>query len=86
MIVFGSEYRTPPGRTEPGASATYLLEHGSIAIAVAAAGVRIDPEATISTIRVLQADDDDDARGRPPIRSPPSSARRSSPTRARPTW
>lgn len=61
MIVFGSEYRTPPGRTEPGASATYLLEHGSTAIAVAAAGVRIDPEATISTIRVLQADDDDDA-------------------------
>ena len=61
MIVFGSEYRTPPGRTEPGASATYLLEHGSIAIAIAAAGVRIDPHATISTIRVFQADDGDDA-------------------------
>jgi nucleotide-binding universal stress UspA family protein len=62
LIVFGSEYRTPPGRTEPGASATYLLEHGSIAIAIAAAGVRIDPQAAISTIRVLQADDDDAAQ------------------------
>jgi len=62
MIVFGSEYRTPPGRTEPGASATYLLEHGSVAVAVAAAGVRIDPQATIASIRVLQADGDDAAQ------------------------
>jgi len=62
LIVFGSEYRTPPGRTEPGASATYLLEHGSIAIAVAAAGVRINPDAAIATIRVLGTEDDDAAQ------------------------
>jgi nucleotide-binding universal stress UspA family protein len=62
LIVFGSEYRTPPGRTEPGASASYLLENGSVAIAIAAAGVRIDPEAKIATIRVLEADGDDAAQ------------------------
>ncbi len=40
MIVFGSDYRTPPGRAEPGTSAQRLLEGGSVAIAVAAAGLR----------------------------------------------
>ena len=39
-IVFGSDYRTPPGRAEPGTSADRLLGGGSVAIAVAAAGLR----------------------------------------------
>jgi nucleotide-binding universal stress UspA family protein len=40
VIVFGSDYRTPPGRAEPGTSAQRLIEGGSVAIAVAAAGLR----------------------------------------------
>jgi nucleotide-binding universal stress UspA family protein len=40
VIVFGSDYRTPPGRAEPGTTAQRLLEGGSVAIAVAAAGLR----------------------------------------------
>jgi hypothetical protein len=39
-IVFGSDYRTPPGRAEPGTSAQSLLDGGGIAVAVAAAGLR----------------------------------------------
>ncbi len=33
IIVFGSDYRTPPGRAEPGTSAQRLLEGGPVAIA-----------------------------------------------------
>ena len=40
VIVFGSDYRTPPGHAEPGTSAQNLLEGGPIAIAVAPAGLR----------------------------------------------
>ena len=41
VIVFGSDYRTSPGRSEPGTSAQRLLDAGgSVAIAVAAAGLR----------------------------------------------
>ncbi len=61
MVVFGSEYRTGPGRAEPGKSAQYLIENGSFAIAVAAAGLRVDPDALISKIRVVAADGDDAA-------------------------
>lgn len=40
LIVFGSDYRTPPGHADPGASAQHLLEGGSVAVAIAAAGLR----------------------------------------------
>jgi hypothetical protein len=40
LIVFGSDYRTPPGRVEPGTTAQYLLDGGTVAIAIAAAGLR----------------------------------------------
>ena len=40
LIVFGSDYRTPPGHAEPTTSAQRLLEIGGIGIAVAAAGLR----------------------------------------------
>ena len=56
VIVFGSDYRTPPGRAEPGTSAQRLLEGGSVAIAVAAAGLRTRADAGIGSIAVSAAD------------------------------
>ena len=58
VIVFGSDYRTPPGRAEPGTSAQRLLEGGSVAIAVAAAGLRSLGDAEIKSIAVSSANGD----------------------------
>jgi nucleotide-binding universal stress UspA family protein len=58
VIVFGSDYRTPPGHAEPGTSAQRLLEGGSVAIAVAAAGLRGLGDAGIESIAVSAADGD----------------------------
>jgi hypothetical protein len=52
LIVFGSDYRTSPGRVEPGGSAQGLLNGGSVAIAVAAAGLRTRKGSGIATIAV----------------------------------
>ncbi len=52
LIIFGSDYRTPPGRVEPQGSAQGLLDSGSVAIAVAAAGLRTGGGATIATVSV----------------------------------
>jgi universal stress protein family protein len=52
LVVFGSDYRTPPGRVEPGASAQGLLDNGAVAIAVAAAGLRTAFDAPIKTVSV----------------------------------
>jgi nucleotide-binding universal stress UspA family protein len=52
VIVFGSDYRTPPGRAEPGTTAQRLLEGGSVAIAVAAAGLRTQADSGIETVAV----------------------------------
>jgi nucleotide-binding universal stress UspA family protein len=60
LIVFGSDYRTPPGRVEPQASAQQLLQGGTVAIAVAAAGLRTVAHDAIRTISV-SADTDDPA-------------------------
>jgi nucleotide-binding universal stress UspA family protein len=60
IIVFGSDYRTSPGRVEPGTSAQFLLEGGSVPVAIAAAGVRTNPDATIETIAVPLAGPDND--------------------------
>ena len=62
VIVFGSDYRTPPGHAEPPASAQRLLEIGAIAIGVAAAGQRATTGAKISSIAVFPADGHDAAR------------------------
>jgi nucleotide-binding universal stress UspA family protein len=62
VIVFGSDYRTPPGRAEPGTSAQRLLEGGSVAIAVAAAGLRSLGGAGISSIAVSTVAGDTAAR------------------------
>jgi nucleotide-binding universal stress UspA family protein len=61
-IVFGSDYRTPPGRAEPGTSAQRLLEGGSVAIAVAAAGLRTRADSGIETIAVAASEGDVTAR------------------------
>lgn len=58
VIVFGSDYRTPPGHAEPGTSAQGLLEGASVAIAVAAAGLRTFADAGIESIAVAAGDGD----------------------------
>jgi nucleotide-binding universal stress UspA family protein len=58
IIVFGSDYRTPPGRAEPGTSAQHLLEGGAVAIAVAAAGLRTRADTAIESIAVSAQDGD----------------------------
>jgi nucleotide-binding universal stress UspA family protein len=52
LILFGSDYRTPPGRVEPGGSAQGLLEGSAVAIGIAAAGLRARADETITTISV----------------------------------
>jgi hypothetical protein len=51
-IVFGSDYRTPPGHAEPGTSAQHLLEGGTVAIAIATAGLRTKIDQGIRTVAV----------------------------------
>ena len=62
VIVFGSDYRTPPGHAEPGTSAQNLLEGGPIAIAVAHAGLRTEADAAIASIAVVAPESDAGAR------------------------
>lgn len=62
VIVFGSDYRTPPGRAEPGTTAQRLLEGGSVAIAVAAAGLRTRSDSGIGTIAVAASGADTTAQ------------------------
>lgn len=63
IIVFGSDYRTPLGRAEPGTSAQRLLDGGSVAVAVAASGLRANSDRTIQRIAVPFAGPiNDDAR------------------------
>ena len=62
VIVFGSDYRTPPGHAEPGTSAQHLLEGGPIAIAVAPAGLRTQRGPTIRSIGVVASESDASAR------------------------
>lgn len=55
LILFGSDYRTPPGHVEPGGSAQGLLEGSPVAIGVAAAGLRTRADERIRTISVAGA-------------------------------
>ena len=50
--MFGSDYRTPPGHIEPGTSAQHLLDGGSVAVAIAAAGLRTETDGAIGSIAV----------------------------------
>jgi hypothetical protein len=49
-VIFGSDYRTAPGRVQPGASAQGLLDGGSVAVGVAAAGLRARHDSSLRTI------------------------------------
>ena len=62
IVVFGSDYRTPPGHAEPPNSAQRLLEIGGTAVGVAASGLRADPPDGIATIAVVSPDGDDTAQ------------------------
>jgi nucleotide-binding universal stress UspA family protein len=52
LIVFGSDYRTAPAHVEPGTSAQHLLNGGSVAVAIAPAGLRTQGGASIGSIAV----------------------------------
>jgi hypothetical protein len=58
VVVFGSDYRTSPGRVEPGASAQVLLDGGTAAVAVAPAGLRTGGHGKIQRISVIGGEDD----------------------------
>jgi nucleotide-binding universal stress UspA family protein len=52
VIAFGSDYRTPPGRVEPGTTAQGLLDGGPVAVAIANAGLRTYPDAPVRKVAV----------------------------------
>ena len=52
LLLFGSDYRTSPGRAEPGGSAQGMLEGGSVAVGVAQAGLRTHADDPVRTILV----------------------------------
>ncbi len=52
LVLFGSDYRTPPGHVEPGGSAQGMLEGGTVAVGVAQAGLRTHSGDPIRTILV----------------------------------
>ena len=58
VVVFGSDYRTSPGRVEPGSSAQQLFDGGAVAVAVAAAGLRTAGHTSIRTISVFPSGED----------------------------
>jgi hypothetical protein len=58
VIVFGSDYRTPPGNVAPGTTAQHLLEGGPVAIAVAPAGLRASAATAITSVSVAAEEAD----------------------------
>jgi len=52
LVLFGSDYRTPPGHVEPGGSARGMLEGGAVAVGVAQAGLRTHAGEPIRSILV----------------------------------
>ncbi|HWD65470.1 MAG TPA: universal stress protein [Solirubrobacteraceae bacterium] len=56
LIVFGSDYRTTPGRAEPGNTAQRMLEGAPVAVAVARAGLRAEADASVLTVAVAPPD------------------------------
>jgi nucleotide-binding universal stress UspA family protein len=60
VIVFGSDYRTAPGRAEPGNTAQRLLEGSPVPIAIAAAGFRTRMGSPLSSIAASTYDSDPD--------------------------
>jgi Universal stress protein family len=62
LVLFGSDYRTPPGHVEPGGSAQGMLEGSAVAVGVAQAGLRTHAADPIRTI--LVSGDSGDAAAR----------------------
>jgi nucleotide-binding universal stress UspA family protein len=58
VVVFGSDYRTPPKHAEPPTSAQRLLEVGAVAVGVAAAGLQAEPDGKIGSIAVPSVEED----------------------------
>jgi nucleotide-binding universal stress UspA family protein len=52
LVVFGSDYRTAPNHVEPGNTAQHMLDGGSVAVAIAPAGLRTKQGAAIRSIAV----------------------------------
>jgi hypothetical protein len=52
LVVFGSDYRTAPNHIEPGNTAQHMLDGGSVAVAIAPAGLRTKKDAAIKAIAV----------------------------------
>jgi hypothetical protein len=52
LIIFGSDYRTSPSSVSPGTSAQHLLDGGTVAVAIAAAGLRARSDSPIAEIAV----------------------------------
>jgi nucleotide-binding universal stress UspA family protein len=61
MIVFGSDYRTPPGRVSAGRTAQTLLEGGLSALALAPAGYAAVAERAIRSVGILRGTADEAA-------------------------
>lgn len=61
LVIFGSDYRTSPSHVEPGTSAQYLLDGGSVAVAIACAGLRTRLNRPISVLAVPMAGPINDA-------------------------
>jgi nucleotide-binding universal stress UspA family protein len=59
VIVFGSDYRTAPGAVAPQSSAQRLLHGGSVAVAIAPAGLRSQAKTSIGRIRIIAEAGDD---------------------------
>jgi nucleotide-binding universal stress UspA family protein len=62
MVVFGSDWHTPPGTVNPATSAQRLLDGASVAVAIAAAHLRDRPEHHLARIAVAGGDIDPAAR------------------------
>ena len=58
VLVFGSDYRTAPGRAEPPNTAQRLLDGSPRAIAIARAGLRLSPEDPLATVAAANPGDD----------------------------
>jgi nucleotide-binding universal stress UspA family protein len=59
IVVFGSDYRTAPGRVRLGTSAQRLLEGGPAAVAVAPSNLRDRGELKVERIGVIPAEADE---------------------------
>jgi nucleotide-binding universal stress UspA family protein len=53
IVAFGSDYRTPAGRVQPGTSAQRLLAGGPVAVAIAPAGLRKRDEVRVSRVGLI---------------------------------